>query len=397
MRIHASNLKDATNDGMSRTRPMKIALMITTGLGGIGRSCWELILALSEIKSKNKYIVFAATKPPFEKLGSNFKFISIEPKLSRKDVLNWIQFSLAKIVKNENINIFHSMHYPLPLTISCKSILTIHDLNIARSMPIGQHPAISKPLYQWLRISARLAERIIVPSQFTKNDVVEKMKISKDKIEVVQWGLSKVICDGGLPDASSVFKKKYRLRQNVILCVSDLIPRKNILRLIQAFGLIKENIPHDLIIIGSKKYPQMYGSLYSQIDILLKDSKLSDRVKIFGNLPDKDLGGMYRCADVFIYPSLFEGFGFPLLEAMACGVPVICSNTSSLPEIAGDAAILVNPYSINALAHAMRMLISNQSEKDRLTQCGYNRIKQFSWEAAARKTFKIYSELRSKK
>jgi len=377
---------------------VRIALLVSIELGGIGRCCKELICALNERDNGNEYFIFYPEGVFPVKLKKKFKVVPIKGRSFQKGVLeplfSWRQFELPQVIKSEKIDILHSLCDPLPLAIvPCKTIITINDLSFTRKIPIGHPSVVSRTFSKWIFASAKIADRIIVPSNFTREDIIKRINVQKDKIDVIPWGVSSLFVGREKLEDLSEFKRDYEIAQKTILCVSEIIPRKNIIRLLMAFNRIKERVPHDLIIVGHEKYPELYKKFYLDVKRIIEKLKIKKRVKVFCDLSDSDLLYMYHGADIFIYPSLFEGFGLPVLEAMSCNVPVICSKSSSLPEIAGNASILVFPYSIDSIANAMLGLIYNQSEKDRLAREGFARAKRFSWVTTADRTLRLYSEV----
>jgi glycosyltransferase involved in cell wall biosynthesis len=185
-------------------------------------------------------------------------------------------------------------------------------------------------------------------------------------------------------------KQKYHLPDRFILFVGTLEPRKNIIRLLEAYARIKDKLPHKLVIAGTK------GWLYQPIFEAVKRLSLRNNVIFLGYVDDGNLPALYNLADLFVYPSIYEGFGLPVLEAMACGIPVITSNVSSLPEVAGDAAVLVDPYNVKELAGAMKHVLTNASLRKQVINKGFQQAKNFSWKKCARETLKVYEEVYDK-
>ena len=231
------------------------------------------------------------------------------------------------------------------------------------------------------------ADKIIAISHHTKNDIIQHFKIPEDKIKVIHLAANKNYkpLQG---DKINKIKQKYDLNCPFILYVGGLAPNKNVKRLIQAFyKLKKQGINHKLILTGVKRWK--YKSIFETIEKL----NLQKDVIFTGYVPDEDLPALYNAADLFVYPSLYEGFGLPPLEAMACGTPVITSNTSSLPEVVGDAGIMVNPYDVDELANKMYEVLTNDGLGEELSKKGLERAKLFSWKKCAEEHLKVYEEV----
>jgi len=215
----------------------------------------------------------------------------------------------------------------------------------------------------------------IATSQNTKKDLIDRFNISPEKIEVIYEGVS------------DRFKPGKQKKQNFVLAVSTLEPRKNFVRIIQSYINLREKFSaaEDLIIVGKKGWHFK--------EILNIPPEYESHIDFTGYVSENKLIELYQTAKIFVYPSLYEGFGLPVLEAMACGCPVITSNVSSLPEVAGDAAILVDPYNTDALTDAMHKVLTNENLRERLAVMGLERAKKFSWERCARETLNVFNTL----
>jgi len=273
----------------------------------------------------------------------------------------------------------------LPLVHPLPAVVTVHDLGY-RYFP-ETHPLSQRLYLDWAtRFSARSAARVIADSLATQNDLVRFYSIPPEKVAVVYPGRDESL---RRVDPAAV-RAKYNLPGGYLLHVGTLQPRKNLLRLIEAYGALRFTFyaePPALVLAGRP------GWLSSPI---LAQAKKFPDIRLLDYVPDEDLAGLYSGAAAFVFPSLYEGFGFPVLEAMACGAPVICSNTSSLPEIAGDAALLVDPADTAALAAAITRLLSDAELRAALVAKGYEQVKNFSWAKAARATLEVLEAVKRK-
>lgn len=306
----------------------------------------------------------------------------------------------------KGIDVYFNPHFFVaPLSSKVKKVITFHDLSFER------HPEFfswRKRAWQKFLMSAKKeakkADKIIAVSQSTKQDLVSIYGIQPKKIEVIYSGVRSEIqntkvnplrqlADGGQNYKSKfkVIKNKYNLPEKFILYFGTIEPRKNLIGLIKAFELLNtkykiQNTKYKLVIAGVR------GWLYHDIFKTAQKSKYSQDIIFTGFVEEKDKPFLYNLAELFVYPSFFEGFGFPPLEAMACSLPTIVSHTSSLPEMVGDAAIMIDPYNIDELAWAMEMALSNNDLRERLKEKGLKRAKEFSWQRCAEKTLEILRE-----
>ncbi len=282
----------------------------------------------------------------------------------------------------------------LPLVHPQCSVVTVHDLGY---LYYPEAHTLSQNAYlRWsTRFNARSAAAVLADSEATRQDLVRHYQIPKEKISVVYPGRDETllrICD---PAALAGVRARYGLNEAYLLYVGTLHPRKNLVRLVQAFSLLVQSpasnaqslIPNLQLVLAGQK-----GWLYDEVFALVRKLGLRDRVHLTGYVPEADLAALLSGARAFVYPSLYEGFGFPVLESMACGTPVICSNVSSLPEVAGDAAIQVDPLDVEALAQALYHVISDDGLCRELVERGYRQVQRFSWQRCTRETMQVFEE-----
>lgn len=281
-------------------------------------------------------------------------------------------------------DIYHFFNYIVPPRIKGRVITTIHDLAYLL-YPETMDPKNLKRITDDIEYSINRSDVVIAVSEYTKQLILEKYDVPESKVKVIynSFSISKEVT------SYDILKSKYDLFEPYILYVGNLEPRKNISRLIEAFSSLKHNekIPHKLVIVGQK------GWLFDDIFKTLEDIGIKDDVIFTGFVDDKDKTSFYKNADTFVYPSLYEGFGIPILEAMAMGTPVVCSNTSSMPEVGGDAAVYVDPLSVDSIAEGIWSVLSDKELADSKIKLGYEQIKKFSWDDSARKLEEIYKSI----
>jgi len=271
---------------------------------------------------------------------------------------------------------------------NCKKIVTFHDLSF-KYYP--EHFSWRKRLWHNFFVNpkkeAKKADKIIAVSESTKQDLVDLYGIDEKKVKVIYSGVGEEF--GKFPISNFQFpiiRKKYNLPEKFILYFGTIEPRKNIAGLIRAFELLKKNKNYNdlyLVIAGAK------GWAFKNIFKTAKKSKYAGQIIFTGFVDPQDKVYLYNLALLFVYPSFFEGFGFPPLEAMACGVPVITSNNSSLPEVVGDAALMINPFDVDELAWAMEEILSDDGLRQELIARGLERVKLFPWDKCANETLKF--------
>ncbi len=294
------------------------------------------------------------------------------------------------------VDIFFSPHiFSAPVSKNCKVVTTFHDLSFENHK---EFYSVSKNYWHFSmnpKSQAQRSNKIIAVSESTKKDLIKIYKIEAEKIKVIYSGInlvSSIKYPSNLANrqVSSISKirKKYSLPDHYILYLGTLEPRKNIIGLIKAFEILKIrdqilNTKFKLVIAGSK------GWLYEDIFKTVQNSPVKNDIIFTGFVENKDKSALYDLADLFVYPSFYEGFGFPPLEAMAAGTPVITSNFSSLPEAVGNAAIMVNPYNLDELAKAMEMILTDEKLRDVLIKRGFEQTKKFSWQNCAEETLEF--------
>lgn len=354
---------------------------------GIGTYTHQLISSLSKVDFNNDYLVFSPENSSLNDLGNNFKIERLKSNL--KDNF-WDEVSVPNILENKNMELYHVPQNGVGLSenINCLRAITLHDI-IPLRMPETVSDRYLRIFNEELPKMLKNCEGIITVSEFSKEDISKEFNFPKDKIYVTHLAaediykpMDKFIC-------KNLLKNKYNINDDFILYVGGFSPRKNIIGLIEAFSLIHPSKRKNkkLVITGKK------GLSYSKYQKRADDLKISDDVIFTDFIPLEDLPLFYNCADVLVYPSFYEGFGLPPLEAMACGTPVIASNVTSLPEVCYNSALLINPYNIDELSSLIEQVINDNNLSLSLTNKSLSRSKNFSWNNTAKKTINAYANM----
>jgi glycosyltransferase involved in cell wall biosynthesis len=286
-----------------------------------------------------------------------------------------------------DLDVLHSPDFIPPFRRNCKSVITIHDLNFLL-YPHFLTPQ-SASYYGQIDQAVRKCDQIIAVSESTKRDIVRLTGAPENKITVVYEAAHPIF--RRLEDQALLAEVKERLGidRDYVLFVSTIEPRKNVPTLLDAFKRLLDNYkpPVNLVLAGAK------GWLFDEVFSLVEKLDLQGRVQFVGRVSLEDLLGLYNAATVLVHPAFYEGFGLPPLEAMACGTPVIVSNTSALPEIVGDAAMLVDPTDVDSMAVAIWRVLCDESLQREMREKGLRRARRFSWKKAALQTLNIYHRL----
>ena len=291
-----------------------------------------------------------------------------------------------------SVDIFHSTDFVLPPVRQARTVLTVHDLAFMR-LPQCAEASLRAYLNKVVPRSIERADLVLADSQSTKNDLIELLGVSRDKIEVVYAGVERRFRPMVGEMALQRVRKRYGLDFPFILSLGTLEPRKNFSRLIEAYALMRgsglgmADGELKLIITGGK------GWLYDEIFARVEELGLTGEVIFPGFVADEDLPALYNLAELFVFPSLYEGFGLPPLEAMACGTPVVTSDRPSLPEVVGEAGLMVEATDSQELAEAMKRVLTDEDLRKGMREKGLKQAEKFTWEAAAEKLLDVYRRL----
>jgi glycosyltransferase involved in cell wall biosynthesis len=375
---------------------MRIALDYTAGIrqgAGIGQYVRSLVNAVLEQDSSNQYTLITSGHPTEEHPFPAAQNVRGRSVLIPDRYLNilWyrLRFPLYANYFTGPVDIYHGLDFALPpLSKKIRKVVTVYDLAFLEH-PETAVPSLAAYLNKVVPEAVERADVVAAISHTTKQALINHYQAPEDKITVIPCGVGpqfQRITDPALLEET---RRKFDLQGPFILSVGTLEPRKNHLGLIKAFAEVLQSCqsPIMLAIAGGK------GWMYEETQRIVAELKLEEKVRFLGRISELELITLYSLADVFAFPSFFEGFGIPPLEAMACGAPVVTSNTSSLPEAAGDAAILVNPHDTHAIAGALIRLLEDEQLREDLRQKGYKRAQHYTWARAAAKMLVVYQQL----
>jgi glycosyltransferase involved in cell wall biosynthesis len=299
------------------------------------------------------------------------------------------QVSVPLDLRRAKVDLFHAPHYVVSPLTGCPTVVTIHDCIHLRFPQYLPNRAAHVYARMFMSMAAKRARRILTVSQASKDDILHYLHVPSSKIEVIHNALDERLAMSPTVEDVSRVRDRFMLNAPFVLYAGNIKPHKNVDRLIEAFAIVRrrgnENIK--LLIIGDEI------SKYQNLRRLVHRFQLHQHVRFLGFVPDATLAALYRLATVFVFPSLYEGFGLPPLEAMAGGTPVITSNVSSLPEVVGDAAILIDPMNASAIADAMARVLGDEPLRADLRRRGFERVKAFSWERSVRRVREVYVEV----
>jgi glycosyltransferase involved in cell wall biosynthesis len=367
--------------------------------GGFKTYTENLVAALARIDSKTVYVLYLDRQPGAQDVvPSQPNFINRVVQGSLPVVgLPWReQVALGKQVKADRLDLFHSPCLTAPLILPCPLVITVHDMIWAfrENFTSRGSWSLKRRLIDWYnylvpRYVIRRASAIITVSHASKNSILETFQMNAEKIVVTHEAAGSAFRLIEDADQLEAVRNKYSLPSKYILALGAADPRKNIKSLIQAYRSLSDELreKYQLVIVWTHTF------LASEISKLVEELGLSANVRFLRHVPNEDLVSIYNLASLFVFPSRYEGFGLPLLEAMSCGVPVIAADNSSIPEIVGEAAILFDAQDVNGISAAMCQVLTDESLQARLRRDGLERSAQFSWDKCGRETLTVYKRI----
>jgi glycosyltransferase involved in cell wall biosynthesis len=354
---------------------------------GIGTYIRNLLRQLARIDRETEFVVLCRPEDAVTIAGFGENIRPVAETAGNYSIAE--QLKIPVKLMREGVTLFHAPHYVLPPLVRCRSVVTIHDcihLMFPQYLP-------NRVALKYARASitgaARRATRVLTVSESSKRDILRFVDIPPEKIDVIYNAYDERFAIEPNEEDVVRVRERYQLQDPFILYAGNVKPHKNLERLIEAFHIVRQaGLDHlKLVLIGDDI------SRYAALRRAVHQHQLHKYVRFLGYMPEETLAVMYRLASVFVFPSLYEGFGLPPLEAMASGTPVVTSNVSSLPEVAGDAALLVDPLDARDIAEGIHRVLMDADLRSGLRARGAVRARQFSWEASARRVREIYAEV----
>jgi len=368
---------------------------------GIGRYTYNLVRALRDMEGEFGYVLFIDERTS----NSRYDLAALRCNNVQLLSLSASTFSLAEqvvlpfAVKQAGIALFHSPYYVKPYLLPCPSVVTIHDASPAR-YPASLPSAKARAAF-WLtaNLAVRTSKKVLAPSRFAEDDLVKFFQVPRAKVAVTYYAADERFQPGlaGTPQAE-VVRRRYGLPSRYVLYLGTNKPLKNLVRLVDAFGEVTRRF-HDnagspapgnmpVLVLAGQEDPR-----YPEARQRVAQLSLAEWVRFVGDIAEEDQPYVYAMADLFVFPSLAEGFGLPPLEAMACGTAVVCSKAASLPEVVGDAALSFDPLNVEDIGQAIWTALSDENLRRVLSEKGQFRARQFSWQRTAEQTANVYRQL----
>jgi glycosyltransferase involved in cell wall biosynthesis len=368
---------------------MRIAIdahSVGTQLAGNVTYITNMIESLAEIDQTNEYTLYVTRPEAYEMYSGRWPNFKVRKIILHENRLARILFSFNVQLRTNPADIFFVQFTAPPFT-PCKIVSSIHDLSFEH-LPDTFKWVSRTQMRTTIRWTARHSEHIVTCSEYSRQDIIRTYEIKPEKVTFIP--LAAPASFKRVTDTLELerIRRKYELPADFILGVGSVQPRKNLVRLIAAYSSVaqKRDVP-PLILVGKKAW------LFEETVRAAAEYAVEDKVRFTGFVPDEDLPALYTLSTFFVYPSFFEGFGIPPLEAMQCGSPVIAGDRTSLPEVVGDAGMLVDPFDVASIVDALERLISDAQLREELRIKGFERAKLFSWKRSANETLGIFEKV----
>jgi glycosyltransferase involved in cell wall biosynthesis len=363
---------------------------VGTGLAGNETYAANLVEALAEVDRENRYTVYVTREEAVGRFGGRWPNVSVRRTLPHTPLVR-IPLTLSAELRRRPVDLLH-VQYTAPPLAPCPVVATVHDLSFEH-LPETFKRRSRVQLRLTVRATARAAAHVIAPSEYTRRDLVETYGLDPSRVTAIPLAVSPHFRPVGDASELACVRRRYGITDEYVLAVGSIQPRKNLGRLVRAYSALRRargrsNLPQ-LVLVGKKAW--LYGETLRAIEA----EGVGDAVVLTGYVSEGDLPALYSGALCFAYPSYFEGFGLPPLEAMSCGAPVLTGNLTSLPEVVGDAGLTVDPFDTEALADALARLIDDAALRADLRARGLHRARGFDWRDTARMTLKVYRRVMS--
>jgi len=360
---------------------------VGTGLGGNESYATNLIEALAEIDSVNRYTLYVTRREAVERFRNRWSNFSVRTTLPHTPLIR-IPLTLSAELRRNPVDVLH-VQFTAPPFSPCPVVVSIHDLSFEH-LPQTFKWRSRKQLRITVRRSAREAAQVIALSEHARNDIIATYGVSPEKVSIIPLAAPAHFSPVSDEQELQRVRQTYGIEGDYILSVGAIQPRKNLSRLVAAYSRLRRARPEGklpkLVLVGKCAW------LYDETLRTIKELEVSNSAILTGYVPEADLPALYSGALCFVYPSYFEGFGLPPLEAMKCGAPVVVGNKTSLPEVVGDAGVLVDPFDVEDIASAIQKVITDSDLRAQLRVKGLERARLFDWRETARQTLAVYSK-----
>ena len=356
---------------------------------GMDHYLHQVLSAMKRLAPEHRYILIdhRRQQTPFKE---QFEQIILDFPRPPARVSRWNLQIVPRVLSQFDLVFSPGLYGPVRIPEGVASVMVVHDLTRYLFPHFFAFNAMQKILDRFVYPDMlRRYGHILTVSQSTRQDLMNLFKIPEEKITVAYHGAEEAFQPMNLQEAENSLWKSYGIKKPFILFLGTLEPRKNVLTLLKAFAGIGDQIPHDLVLVGQK------GWKWEPIFKEMERPALKHRVRWVGYVPDSERALFYNAAGFLVYPSWYEGFGMPLLEAMQCGCPVITSRVSAMPEVVGEAALLIDPNSVEGLQGAMLRLVQESGLAEKLSKAGFEQAKKFSWETSAKITLEVFEKTTS--
>lgn len=358
---------------------------VGTGLAGNETYAANLVEALAEVDEENRYTVYVTRAEALARFGGRWANVALRRTLPHTPFVR-IPLTLSLELRRRPVDLLH-VQYTAPPLAPCPVVTTIHDLSFEH-IPETFKRRSRLQLKLTVRATARRAAHVIAPSEYTRRDLIETYGLDPARVSAIPLAVAPHFRPVREAEELARVRERYGIRGEYVLAVGSIQPRKNLARLVRAYAALRRergrsNLPQ-LVLVGKQAW--LYGDTLRAIE----EENLGESVLLTGYVSEGDLPALYTGALLFAYPSFYEGFGLPPLEAMSCGVPVLTGNQTSLPEVVGDAGLTVDPFDIGALGEALARLIDDDALRTELSKRGLQRARRFDWRETARMTLQVY-------
>lgn len=378
------------------------ALFLQQPNTGMGQHLFHLLEGLDGLEdSETQYALLSprlrrAYHVRAPHLSDRFREVQVVSTLARfgesAEKLWWEQVGIVRSSLRERVDVLHSPYWSSPAWAPCPTVVTIHDV-IQFVLPEYAWRKISRMYFGLVSRTARRATAIIAVSECSKRDIVKLLGVPPERIHVIGNAV-----DQSLHPVSDTWllanvRERYGIEPRYLLYFGGFDMRKNVPRVIEAYAQLPTSVRTEYQLVIAGRYQHLGHPLYPDPRAVVERLGLRDRVVFTGQIREQDKAPLYSAATLFAFPSLYEGFGIPVLEAMACGTPVLTSNVSALPEVVGDAGLLVDPYDVSAISAGMARLLEDSHYRDELSRRGLERARQFTWHQVAEQTLRVYRDV----